>query len=275
MREVRHDPLEEGHTRAVHDPEEGLDADGFVVTGARADRIPAAYRPLVAACVDRLMGDSTLGVSSLYLYGSVATGRAVPGRSDLDLIVVREGASTPRVADVVRPLADNGLVREIGVSTMSWEVVVADDERGRIERCFLTAYAVHLAGQAVPPTRCRGDRALVRGFAGDLLVRLPRLAAGRLDGADPTGLARRLLMTTAMHLTVERGEWSTDRARAVELLRLASSGSAPSVVSAATALFDCADSRGSRFGAMPSTADLVELAGWLAESWREAEGATG
>ena len=82
-------------------------------------------------------------------------------------------------------------------------------------------------------------------------------------------------MTTAMHLTVERGEWSTDRARAVELLRLASSGAAPSVVSAATALFDCADSRGSRFGAMPSTADLVELAGWLAESWREAEGATG
>ena len=68
MREVRHDPLEEGHTRAVHDPEEGLDADGLVVTGARADRIPAAYRPLVAACVDRLMGDPSLGVLSLYLY---------------------------------------------------------------------------------------------------------------------------------------------------------------------------------------------------------------
>ncbi|MEO2104060.1 MAG: nucleotidyltransferase domain-containing protein [Actinomycetota bacterium] len=265
----------------MHDPEEGLDADGFVVTGARADRIPTAYRPLVAACVDRLMGDPTLGVSSLYLYGSVSTGRAVPGRSDLDLIVVGEGAPTPRVADVVRPLADDRLVREIGVSTMSWEVVVADDERGRIERCFLTAYAVHLAGEEVPPTRCRGGRALVRGFAGELLERLPRLAAGRLDGADPTGLARRLLMTTAMHLTVERGEWSTDRARAVELLRLASTEStesvpsAPSAVSAAAALFDCVDSRGSRFGARPSMADIAELAGWLAESWREAEDATG
>jgi hypothetical protein len=206
------------------------------------------------------MGDPTLGVSSLYLYGSVATGRAVPGRSDLDLIVVGEGASTPRVADVVRPLADDGLVREIGVSTMPREVVVADDERGRIERCFLTAYAVHLAGEEMPPTRCPGDRVLARGFAGDLLERLPRLAAGRLEGADPTGLARRLLMTTAMHLTVVRGEWSTDRARAVELLRHVSTDPAPSVVSAATALFDCVD--------------LMDLAGWLAASWREAEGAT-
>ncbi|AXV08832.1 hypothetical protein DVS28_a4165 [Euzebya pacifica] len=259
----------------MHDPEEGLDADGLVVTGARADRIPAAYRPLVEACVDRLMGDPSLRVSSLYLYGSVATGRAVPGRSDLDLIVVHEGAPTPSLTDVVRPLADDRLVREIGVSTMSREVVVADDERGRIERCFLTAYAVHLAGEAVPPTRCRGDRALVRGFAGDLLERLPRLAAGRLDGADPTVVARRLLMTTAMHLTVERGEWSTDRARAVELLRLESTESAPSVVKAAATLFDCVDSRGRRFGATPSQTALVELAGWLAESWREAEGATG
>lgn len=61
----------------------------------------------------------------------------------------------------------------------------------------------------------------------------------------------------------------------VELLRHVSTDPAPSVVSAATALFDCVDSRGSSFGEMPSTADLVDLAGWLAASWREAEGATG
>lgn len=251
----------------VDDPDEGLDADGLVVTGARRDRIPAPFEPLVGACVDALEGDA-LGVVSVHVYGSVATGRAIPGRSDLDLLLVlAEGASGRRVSDLLEPLTDPALVREIGVSTVPRAVVLADDDRGRIERCFLTSYAVRLAGEEVLHTRCRGDRDLATGFAGDLLDRLPRLASGQLDGADPVGVARRLLLVAAMHLSVQQGEWSTDRARTVELLAATGTDIGEEARRAAATLFAHVDSRGSHFGIAPPVRDIAVLAGWLHHDW--------
>jgi uncharacterized protein len=57
------------------DPEEGVAADGTIRTGARRDRVPAAFEPVLADAV-AFLGDSG---ASLYVYGSVANGTVRPG----------------------------------------------------------------------------------------------------------------------------------------------------------------------------------------------------
>ena len=38
----------------TRDPDEGVDADGYLVTGAAPARIPQAYRPVIDDCVAAL-----------------------------------------------------------------------------------------------------------------------------------------------------------------------------------------------------------------------------
>ncbi|MCC2313606.1 nucleotidyltransferase domain-containing protein [Cellulomonas xiejunii] len=66
------------------DPDEGVAADGTIRTGARRDRVPAVFEDVLTDAVDSVGGSG----ASLYLYGSVATGTARPGSSDVDLLSI-------------------------------------------------------------------------------------------------------------------------------------------------------------------------------------------
>ena len=66
------------------DPGEGVAADGTIRTGARRDRVPAVFEPVLADAA-AVGGESG---ASLYVYGSVANGTARPGSSDVDLLSV-------------------------------------------------------------------------------------------------------------------------------------------------------------------------------------------
>ncbi|HEY9354247.1 MAG TPA: nucleotidyltransferase domain-containing protein, partial [Nocardioides sp.] len=65
------------------DPREGVTPDGLIVTGARRDRVPSAYEPVLAYVLGRVAPEV-----SVHVYGSVANGTAsVPG-SDVDLLTI-------------------------------------------------------------------------------------------------------------------------------------------------------------------------------------------
>jgi len=66
------------------DPAEGVDADGYLVTGAPLANVPLAYRPVIDDCVAALTALPEL--DGLYLYGTVATGQARPPDAGLDLL---------------------------------------------------------------------------------------------------------------------------------------------------------------------------------------------
>jgi hypothetical protein len=59
----------------VRDPVEGVDRAGSIVTGVGFDRVPAPFGPVIDAAVDAVnaYGDA----SSLYVYGSVASGDGI------------------------------------------------------------------------------------------------------------------------------------------------------------------------------------------------------
>jgi uncharacterized protein len=210
----------------TRDPAEGLDPEGYLVTGAARDRVPAAYEPLLADATARLtalLGDRLHG---LYLYGSVATGRAVAPDSDVDLLSVSTSTvDSPELAAVLSGLSvrHSELAREVALSRMT----LADLHAGDVgNRAFLKHYCVPLAGTDLRPglPRFRVSRALADGFNDDVPAAVAAYEsqvddAGRADDVARRA-ARRLLLVAATLESVAHGGWTTDRGTAAALVTL-------------------------------------------------------
>src|SRR5262245_26818068 len=97
---------------------EGVDDDGYIVSGADFGHIAAVYHPVLDSCVSALVSRVD-GLVSVYVYGSVATGRASPPRSDIDLLVVTTGSDSGDAAQrVAQDLSarHRHLARDVGVA---------------------------------------------------------------------------------------------------------------------------------------------------------------
>ncbi len=250
----------------VDDPEEGVDEEGRVRTGVSRSKVVGEWADLVSRASEPLRRTGGSALQSIWVYGSVATGQAVRGRSDLDLLVLTSGPPLVRPADVVRSVETAGLVRTVEVSTMT--MADLDGPHGAANRCFLRHYAI--CWQGVPPPvegpGCRATMALARGLAGALMAALPGLAEGRLDGRDPGRIGRVMLIAAATVCAVRENGWSTDRAYAVRRLQALDQD----VGRAAAVVFAHADSRGESFDdGRPPTAALATLAGWLHTALRQ------
>jgi hypothetical protein len=241
----------------TRDPAEGVDADGYLVTGAALTNIPPVYRPVLDDCVAALTAFPEL--DGLYLYGSVATGQARPPGSDLDLLAL--WTSTVDVSATVAALSARhaSVVREVGLAQAS-----VDSLAGEADRCFLKHYCVPLAGRdrrtGLP--RCGPSRALADGFNDDLPALVQQLRSA-VDGATTPAerlaavrkAARRLLLAVATIESVSHGTWSTDRTRGAELL----ARHHPQWTEAASRALTWSDGGGTGDGA----AELFELGEWL------------
>jgi len=205
-------------TGPVLDPAEGVAPDGTIVTGAARAHVPAAFEPVLAAAV-ALVRDGWPG-AVLHVYGSVATGRARVGGSDVDLLSVDVPAEAAAAigAALSRRFADLCRGVEIGAGRSSDAVGDADEAYGN--RVFLRHYCVRLTGPA--PTGLAvaypADARAARGFNGDIAVHARRWRRELDAGADPVPLARRVarksLFAAAGLVSVHDRTWTTDRATA-------------------------------------------------------------
>ncbi len=66
----------------------GLDPNGFILSEVSQDKILPQYRSIIAESIAVLVAFLPDVVHSVYVYGSVARGNAVPKKSDLDLLIV-------------------------------------------------------------------------------------------------------------------------------------------------------------------------------------------
>jgi len=205
---------------AGHDPLEGIGADGAITTGAHRARMAAAFRPVLEAAVENV--GRLKGSPSLYVYGSVATGTARVGKSDVDLVTVGLDAALAKRMGQDLSATFSGLCRgvEIGASELADHLGPSDEAYGN--RVFLRHYCVHLTGPdvAVSLPRFPADAAAARGFNGDLGLRVPQWRE-QLRDSDPAWLARRLarktLFAVAGLVSVHDGVWTTDRIGAARL----------------------------------------------------------
>lgn len=193
------------------DPDEGVAADGTIRTGARRERVPRLFEPVLAAAVGALSGDA-----SLYVYGSVATGTARPGVSDVDLLAIDLTDADLLSARLSRQFPDR--CRGVEIAAASTDDFGGNSDEAYGNRVFLRHYCIHVAGpdRAHDLPRFPADVRAARGFNGDIeahLRRWRRQFEVEPAGAEAIGLraARKSLLAVAGMVSVHDGTWTTDR----------------------------------------------------------------
>jgi hypothetical protein len=200
---------------------QGLDQDGLMLREGSLSYVTAPYAPVVAGVRDEVaaaFGPDRL--HSAYLYGSIPRGTAVPGRSDLDLLLALRGEPTdadrtaadglPATLQARFPLLNGG-----GVLLFSTERVLSELERydlGWFVACLCTPLLGPDLAERLP--RYRLDGTLARETNGDLADYLPRWRERVSSGAELTKLSRgaaRQVVRTGFTLVMPRWQgWTSD-----------------------------------------------------------------
>jgi uncharacterized protein len=200
----------------VADPYEGMAADGMIRTGARRDRVPALFEPVLADAVAVLAESG----ASLYVYGSVANGTARRGSSDVDLLSI----GMPDAAAVEQQLSARyaDRCRSVEVIAATTGDFAGDSDEAYGSRVFFRHYCVHLAGPdpSASLPAFRADARAARGFNGDLgqhLCRWRHELEARSVATDVLGVraARKALLALAGLVSIHDRTWTTSRERAV------------------------------------------------------------
>lgn len=204
----------------VFDPQEGVGPGGEIRTGADRSRVGDVFEPVLAACVRGISEVDAL--ASTYVYGSVATGTARLGTSDVDVLAV--GLPLDPARALQRKLSEQfrSLCRGVEIAVGSQEDFLGDGDQAYGGRVFLRHYCVYLAGPELNlgMNAFPADARAVRGFNGD--IRSSRDAwvdAARnatVTGAPEPGVlgrrvARKTLLAVAGLVSVHDATWTTDR----------------------------------------------------------------
>ena len=202
----------------------GLDEDGFIAREGDLSRVPEPFAPVVAAAragIAAAFGPARL--HSAYLYGSIPRGTAVPGVSDLDVLLALHDEPADADRTAARRLeaaldARFPQVNGVGILLASTATLLSDLERHDLG-WFVACLCTPLAGKdlAARLPRYRPSSLLARETNGDLGDILPcwrdRLGAERTDDGL-RALSRRVgrrVVRTGFTLVMPRwGGWTSD-----------------------------------------------------------------
>lgn len=210
----------------------GLNHDGTIAREGALDRVPPAFAPVVDAAVSQITETFADGrLHSAYLYGSIPRGTAVPGLSDLDLLLAFHGEPTEADragAKTIEAALDHAFAQIDGAGILLSRActLVADrHDGGFFVACLCTPLlGEDLAGQL---PRYRPTSLLARETNGDLALLLPRWrsqAANAVTAGEHsvlTALSRmvaRRVVRTGFTLVMPRwGGWTSDLDSSAEI----------------------------------------------------------
>ena len=198
----------------MRDPLEGLTSTGTIRTGADRNRIPGSFVAVLDAVVE--MASAHGPDVSVYAYGSVATGRAQRGSSDVDVLTIDLPAMAAE--DIGSVLSDRSseVCRSVEIAAGATSGFEGDSDEAYGGRVFLHHYCVHLAGpdRDLATAGFPGDARAARGFNGDIAhhARRWRQDVGTRS-PDQLGrsIARKALFAVAGLVSIHDSTWTTDR----------------------------------------------------------------
>ena len=199
----------------VRDPREGRSASGTIVTGVAAERVPGQFAGVIRDVVTS--AQACAADAAVFVYGSVATGQAVAGRSDVDVLSI--GLAPDDAARIGRELSDRhaATCRGVEFGAADPDHFAGDHDEAYGNRVFLRHYCAHLAGpdHLRPDHDFPADARAARGFNGDIADHRDRWRAALDRGDDPGRLARRIarksLLALAGLVSIHDATWTTDR----------------------------------------------------------------
>ncbi|MFE7355159.1 nucleotidyltransferase [Streptomyces sp. NPDC057543] len=209
----------------------GLSPDGTIRREGSLSRVPAVFAPVVGAARARITETfDGARLRSAYIYGSIPRGTAVPGVSDLDLLLALRAEPTEAdraTARAVEVELDGSFDQIDGVGVL---LVAADSVTSELERndlgFFLACLCTPLLGEdlAARLPRYRPTPLLARETNGDLHLSLPRWrrrAAEATTDAERRNLGRgaaRRIVRSGFTLVMPRwGGWTSDLAESAEV----------------------------------------------------------
>jgi uncharacterized protein len=209
----------------------GLDQDGLIVREGSLSQVPATFAPVVDAARSQLtVAFDQRRLHSAYLYGSIPRGTAIPGVSDLDLMLAlhHEPAPADRAdADAIEAALDLAFAQidGVGIGLCRASTLLSDLERhdlGFFVACLCTPLLGEDLAACLP--RYRPDSLLARETNGDLglaLARWRERAAQAATGAERKSLSRtaaRRIVRTGFTLVMPRWHgWTSDLATSAEV----------------------------------------------------------
>ena len=196
----------------MRDPREGLNTDGTIRTGVCRERVPTAFEPIISAVLDAF-NEVAADSSELLLYGSVATGTARVGRSDVDLIAVNTTEEWCRTVGEELSVRFSSQCRGVEIGHADRSDTDCDSDEAYGNRVFLRHYCASLAGPDTARSSApfQGDKRAARGFNGDIGI---RLAQWRTQDVRARAVARKTLLAASGVVSILGRTWTTDRASA-------------------------------------------------------------
>lgn len=209
----------------------GLEKDGTIAREGALSRVPETFAPVIDAARAQIteMFDSTR-LHSAYLYGSIPRGAALPGVSDLDLLLAlrHEPTEADRVdTKTIEATLDRSFtqINGVGILLSSARALLSELERhdgGFFVACLCTPLLGSDLAEQLP--RYRPTTLLARETNGDLSRALPRWrtrAAEAATDADRKALSRlaaRKVVRTGFTLIMPHwGGWTSDLSESAEL----------------------------------------------------------
>jgi predicted nucleotidyltransferase len=199
-----------------------LDSAGYIIPEADLGKVQLEYRGVPQAAAEVLLEQFGYRLHSGYLYGSVVRGNAVPGRSDLDILVVLRAAPTNMdqaaaecVAAVLRKRYP--VLADVGVGWTHIDEVMSTKERYALQ-VFLRDLSVCISGEDLRSRlpRTRPGAAVAAGFHRNTPAVLARTRAELSTATDPDvirracRLASRRMVQAAFAVVMARdGVWAT------------------------------------------------------------------
>ncbi|MGW5446813.1 nucleotidyltransferase [Streptomyces asiaticus] len=258
----------------------GLEKDGTIAREGALSRVPKVFAPVIDAARAQIteMFDSAR-LHSAYLYGNIPRGAAIPGVSDLDLLLAlrHEPTEADRVdAKTIEATLDRFFtqINGVGILLSSARTLLSELERhdgGFFVACLCTPLLGSDLAEQLP--RYRPTSLLARETNGDLSLALPRWrtrAAESTTDADRKTLSRlaaRKVVRTGFTLIMPRwGGWTSDLSESAELFgRYYPERVEQMRVSAAT---------GRTFSADPAVLSMLidDLGPWLAAEYTSVHG---
>jgi len=199
----------------------GLDANGYIVSDVSKDKIERVFMPCIQESIGYLKKVFHDQLHSVYLYGSVARGEAIVGKSDLDLIALFYSQLTSDKLGELEEIAEKlsqkyrSLVREVGIAVAYYDDTFSP--ANYYESAFLKEICVCLDGEDVGeqfgPYKLTPEIAI--SFNGDIEVSLHR-ALKRIETSATNdfktytqGFARKLIRTYYSMVMVRSQIWTT------------------------------------------------------------------
>lgn len=208
----------------------GVDKNGFIITKVSVKNISPIYKPVIAYVLDTIVSKYAKDIKSIYLYGSVATGKAIKGKSDLDILLVfKENPNlkpTKNMKTLEKKLSKKYIVilRSIGLAITSiQEVKSAKEKYGLL--CYIKHLCVCIYGNDITRdiSKFKPTKAVAKGFNGDIAEKLELNRRKFLKQLTPSEIKKlsqetsKRIIRTGFSLVMPRAKsWTTDLQKSVD-----------------------------------------------------------